>query len=52
MLTNPKDPTGGPKGYVKCNIGINAKGATIPTHLETDNEEDIEGLASLNFFHI
>ncbi|KAH0549066.1 hypothetical protein KQX54_005671, partial [Cotesia glomerata] len=43
MLTNPKDPTGGPKGYVKCNIGINAKGATIPTHLETDKEEDIEG---------
>ncbi|CAD6221881.1 GSCOCG00005218001-RA-CDS [Cotesia congregata] len=43
MLTNPKDPTGSPKGYVKCNIGINAKGATIPTHLETDNEEDIEG---------
>lgn len=44
MLTNPKDPSVGPKGYVKCNITVTAKGEKLKAHPETDGDEDIEGL--------
>ncbi|XP_034943562.1 otoferlin [Chelonus insularis] len=53
MLTNPKDPTGTPKGYVKCNIAINVKGEKMPIHAESEGEEDIEGnllMPIANFF--
>ncbi|XP_024943161.1 otoferlin [Cephus cinctus] len=43
MLTNPKDAGAEPKGYVKCNITVNAKGQKIKVHPETDGENDIEG---------
>ncbi|XP_076302777.1 otoferlin-like, partial [Lasioglossum baleicum] len=43
MLTNPKDPSAGPKGYVKCNIAINVKGEKMRVHPETEGEDDIEG---------
>ena len=43
MLTNPKDPSGGAKGYVKCNIVVQAKGIKVKAHAETDGEDDIEG---------
>ena len=43
MLTNPKDLSAGPKGYVKCNITINVKGEKMRVHPETEGEDDIEG---------
>lgn len=43
MLTNPKDLSAGPKGYVKCNITINVKGEKMKVHPETEGEDDIEG---------
>ncbi|XP_072763326.1 LOW QUALITY PROTEIN: otoferlin, partial [Anoplolepis gracilipes] len=43
VLTNPKDPSAGPKGYVKCNITVNAKGEKMKVHPETEGEDDIEG---------
>ncbi|XP_015525108.1 otoferlin [Neodiprion lecontei] len=43
MLVNPKDMASGPKGYIKCNITVNAKGQMFKSHPETDGEEDIEG---------
>ena len=43
MLTNPKDRTGRAKGYVKCNIVVEAKGMKVKTHPETEGEDDIEG---------
>ncbi|XP_033208643.1 otoferlin-like [Belonocnema kinseyi] len=43
MLTNPKDPSGGAKGYVKCNIVVQARGVKVKAHPETDGEDDIEG---------
>lgn len=43
MLTNPKDLSAGPRGYVKCNIAINVKGEKMKVHPETEGEDDIEG---------
>lgn len=43
MLMDPKDMGSGPKGYIKCNITVNAKGQMLKSHPETDGEEDIEG---------
>lgn len=43
MITNPKDPLAGAKGYVKCNINVQAKGEKVEVHPETDGEDDIEG---------
>ncbi|XP_023341787.1 otoferlin, partial [Eurytemora carolleeae] len=44
LLTDPDDTTGGPKGYLKCDISIITKGdaVKIPTKSERD-EDDIEG---------
>ena len=43
VLTDPDDVAGGPKGYLKCDISIIAKGdaVKIPTKSERD-EDDIE----------
>ncbi|EFN60493.1 Fer-1-like protein 4 [Camponotus floridanus] len=43
VLMNPKNPSAGPKGYVKCNITVNAKGEKVKVHPETEGEDDIEG---------
>jgi len=43
MLTDPKDLTAGPKGYVKCNITVNVKDEKVKVHPETMDEDDIEG---------
>ncbi|KAK0090744.1 hypothetical protein PV325_006303 [Microctonus aethiopoides] len=43
ILTNPKDPTGGTKGYVKCNISVNAKGEMIRIRSDNEGHNDIEG---------
>lgn len=40
---DPKNPSAGPKGYVKCNIAVNAKGEKVKVHPETEGEDDIEG---------
>ncbi|KAM0725203.1 Otoferlin [Formica fusca] len=44
LLTDPDDITGGPKGYLKCDISVIGKGDTvkIPPKSEKD-EDDIEG---------
>ncbi|KAK1117439.1 hypothetical protein K0M31_016643 [Melipona bicolor] len=43
MLTNPKDLSAVPKGYVKCNIAINVKGEKLKVQPDTEGEDDIEG---------
>ncbi|XP_024871101.1 otoferlin-like [Temnothorax curvispinosus] len=43
VLTDPKDLTAGPKGYVKCNITVNVKDEKVRVHPETLDEDDIEG---------
>ncbi|XP_031785250.1 otoferlin isoform X4 [Nasonia vitripennis] len=43
MLTNPRDLTSGPRGYVKCNIAVHAKGEKFKMPPETDGDDDIEG---------
>lgn len=43
VLTDPKDLTAGPKGYVKCNITVNVKDEKVKVHPETVDEDDIEG---------
>ncbi|XP_044010396.1 otoferlin [Aphidius gifuensis] len=45
MLTNPKDHSNAPRGYVKCNISVMAKGDKLRTHPDSDDddEDDIEG---------
>lgn len=44
LLTDPDDITGGPKGYLKCDISVIGKGDSvkIPPKSEKD-EDDIEG---------
>ncbi|XP_014219659.1 otoferlin [Copidosoma floridanum] len=49
MLTNPRDPASGPRGYVKCNLAVHAKGEKLKTLPETDEEDDIEGNLLLPF---
>lgn len=43
LLTDPDDVTGGPKGYLKCDINVITKGdaVKIPPKSERD-EDDIE----------
>ena len=43
LLTDPDDITGGPKGYLKCDINVNTKGdpPKPPPKSERD-EDDIE----------
>ena len=43
LLTDPDDITGGPKGYLKCDINVLTKGdaVKIPPKSERD-EDDIE----------
>ena len=43
LLTDPDDITGGPKGYLKCDINVITKGdaVKIPPKSERD-EDDIE----------
>ena len=43
VLTDPKDLTAGPKGYVKCNILVNVKDEKVKVHPEILDEDDIEG---------
>ncbi|XP_036143415.1 otoferlin [Monomorium pharaonis] len=43
VLTDPKDLTAGPKGYVKCNITVNVKDEKVKAHPEAMDEDDIEG---------
>jgi hypothetical protein len=41
ILTDPRDPAIGVKGYVKCNITVSAKGERVRVHPEVEDEEDI-----------
>ncbi|XP_047477393.1 LOW QUALITY PROTEIN: otoferlin-like [Penaeus chinensis] len=44
LLTDPDDITGGPKGYLKCDICVVGKGDAIKAPLRNDkDEDDIEG---------
>ncbi|EZA54735.1 Otoferlin [Ooceraea biroi] len=43
VLTDPRDLTTDPKGYIKCNITVSAKGERVKVHPETEGEDDIEG---------
>ncbi|KAI8499159.1 synaptic vesicle exocytosis [Branchiostoma belcheri] len=44
LLTDPEDVTGGPKGYLKCDIAVVGKGDSIktPPKSSEDDEDDIE----------
>ncbi|XP_043496105.1 otoferlin-like [Polistes fuscatus] len=44
MLTDPKSLSTDPKGYVKCNVAVRAKGAKVRVYADTEGEDDIEGL--------
>ncbi|ROT67742.1 hypothetical protein C7M84_014165 [Penaeus vannamei] len=45
LLTDPDDITGGPKGYLKCDICVVGKGDAIKAPLRNDkDEDDIEGI--------
>jgi len=41
MLTDPRDPVMGVKGYIKCNITVIAKGERVRVHPEIEEEDDI-----------
>ncbi|XP_050710389.1 otoferlin-like isoform X3 [Eriocheir sinensis] len=44
LLTDPDDVTGGPKGYLKCDICVVGKGDAIKPPLRNErDEDDIEG---------
>ncbi|KAI4503915.1 hypothetical protein M0802_001318 [Mischocyttarus mexicanus] len=43
MLTDPKSLSNEPKGYVKCNVAVRAKGGKVRVYPETEGEDDIEG---------
>lgn len=44
LLTDPDDITGGPKGYLKCDIGVVGKGDAIKAPMRNEkDEDDIEG---------
>ena len=49
LLTDPEDITGGPKGYLKCDINVITKGdaVKIPPKSERD-EDDIEAWVQIN----
>ena len=40
LLTDPDDPCGGPKGYLKCDISVIGKGDTVKAPTRTDKDED------------
>lgn len=48
LLTDPDDITGGPKGYLKCDISVIGKGDSVkvPPKSEKD-EDDIEAYVSI-----
>ena len=44
LLTDPDDITGGPKGYLKCDICVVGKGDAIKVPIRNEkDEDDIEG---------
>ncbi|KAK2580952.1 hypothetical protein KPH14_006018 [Odynerus spinipes] len=43
MLGDPKSLSSEPKGYVKCNVAVRAKGEKVRIYPETEGEDDIEG---------
>ncbi|KAF2368428.1 C2 domain [Trinorchestia longiramus] len=50
LLTDPDDITGGPKGYLKCDICVVGKGDAIRLPLRSDkDEDDIEGFVFETF---
>nr|XP_034839510.1 otoferlin-like [Maniola hyperantus] len=40
LLTDPDDVTGGPKGYLKCDISIIGKGDTVKVPPKSEKDED------------
>lgn len=56
MLTDPDDFISGPKGYLKCDIGIIGKGDTVKMQLKSEKDhDDIEAYVktklNILFFH-
>lgn len=48
MLTDPDDFISGPKGYLKCDIGIIGKGDTVKIPAKSEKDlDDIEAYALL-----
>lgn len=54
LLTDPDDFLSGPKGYLKCDIGIIGKGDTVKMQPKTEKDhDDIEAyVESTGFFSI
>lgn len=51
MLTDPDDFISGPKGYLKCDIGIIGKGDTVKIPAKSEKDlDDIEAYEILNDF--
>lgn len=40
LLTDPDDFLSGPKGYLKCDIGIIGKGDTVKMQLKSEKDHD------------
>ena len=40
LLTDPDDITGGPKGYLKCDINVITKGDPVKIPPKSDRDED------------
>lgn len=48
LLTDPDDFISGPKGYLKCDIGIIGKGDTVKMQPKTEKDhDDIEAYVSV-----
>lgn len=40
LLTDPDDISGGPKGYLKCDISVIGKGDTVKVPPKSEKDED------------
>jgi otoferlin len=40
LLTDPEDIISGPKGYLKCDVGIIGKGDTVKVPAKSDKDPD------------
>lgn len=40
LLTDPDDITGGPKGYLKCDISVIGKGDSVKVPPKSEKDED------------
>ena len=57
LLTDPDDTSGGPKGYLKCDISVITKGDAIKIPPKSERDEDdieayVDKLVDLNSYSV